>query len=92
MTKSTKLNRENEKLREEDSNRGKQMLNSENARMTAERDAKKANRENTQLELDKKRLGDSKAAALIEKQASMNAVNALTREIEWLRKQTEVEQ
>ena len=54
--------------------------------MTAERDAKKANRENTQLELDKKRLGDSKAAALLEKQASMNAVNALTREIEWLRK------
>ena len=62
------------------------MLNSENARMTAERDAKKANRENTQLELDKKRLTDSKAAALGEKQASMNAVNALTREIEWLRK------
>ena len=92
MTKSQKLSRENEKLREEDSNRGKQMLNSENARMTAERDAKKANRENTQLELDKKRLGDSKAAALLEKQASMNAVNALTREIEWLRKQTEVEQ
>ena len=92
MTKSQKLSRDNEKLREEDSNRGKQMLNSENARMTAERDAKKANRENTQLELDKKRLGDSKAAALLEKQASMNAVNALTREIEWLRKQTEVEQ
>jgi hypothetical protein len=43
------------------------MLNSENARMTAERDSKKANRENTQLELDKKRLGDSKAAALLEK-------------------------
>ena len=92
MTKSQKLSRENEKLREEDSNRGKQMLNSENARMTAERDAKKANRENTQLELDKKRLTDSKAAALAEKTASMNAVNALTREIEWLRKQTEVEQ
>ena len=92
MTKSQKLDRENVKLREEDANRSKQMLNSENARMTAERDAKKANRENTQLELDKKRLADSKAAALGEKQASMNAVNALTREIEWLRKQTEVEQ
>ena len=92
LGRHNKLDRENEKLKKEDQNRGKMMLESENARMTAERDSKKANRENTQLELDKKRLTESKAAAMQEKQASMNAVNALTREIEWLRKQTEVEQ
>lgn len=92
LGRHNKLDRENEKLKKEDQNRGKMMLESENARMTAERDSKKANRENTQLELDKKRLTESKASAMQEKQASMNAVNALTREIEWLRKQTEVEQ
>ena len=92
LGRHNKLDRENEKLKKEDQNRGKMMLDSENARMTAERDSKKANRENTQLELDKKRLTESKASAMQEKQASMNAVNALTREIEWLRKQTEVEQ
>lgn len=62
--RNNKLERENEKLRKEDQNRGKMMLESENARMTAERDSKKANRENTQLELDKKRLTESKAAAM----------------------------
>ena len=92
LGRHNKLDRENEKLKKEDQNRGKMMLDSENARMTAERDSKKANRENTQHELDKKRLTESKASAMQEKQASMNAVNALTREIEWLRKQTEVEQ
>ena len=58
----------------------------------AEREAKRTDRANKQLELEKKRLGEGKAAAVAEKAAAMNAVQALTREIEWLRKQTEIEQ
>ena len=58
----------------------------------AEREAKRTDRGNKQLELEKKRLAEGKAAAVAEKAAAMNAVQALTREIEWLRKQTEIEQ
>ena len=58
----------------------------------AEREAKRTDRENKQLELEKKRLGEGKMSAVTEKAAAMNAVQALTREIEWLRKQTEIEQ
>jgi chromosome segregation ATPase len=58
----------------------------------AEREAKRTDRGNKQLELEKKRLAEGKAAAVTEKAAAMNAVQALTREIEWLRKQTEIEQ
>ena len=58
----------------------------------AEREAKRTDRENKQLELEKKRMAEGKGAAVAEKAAAMNAVQALTREIEWLRKQTEVEQ
>jgi len=53
---------------------------------------KKLERDNKQLELDKKRLTEAKLQAINEKQVAKNAVSALTREIEWLRKQTEVEQ
>ena len=57
-----------------------------------EKECKRYDRENKALELEKKRLTEAKLNAVNEKTVAKNAVSALTREIEWLRKQTEQEQ
>ena len=57
-----------------------------------EKENKRYDRENKALELEKKRLTEAKLNAVNEKTVAKNAVSALTREIEWLRKQTEQEQ
>ena len=57
-----------------------------------EREAKRIERDNKALELEKKRLQEAKLNAISEKTAAMEGVSALTREIEWLRKQTDIEQ
>jgi len=57
-----------------------------------EKENKRLDRDNKALELEKKRLTEAKLNAVNEKTVAKNAVSALTREIEWLRKQTEQEQ
>lgn len=57
-----------------------------------EKENKRFDRDNKALELEKKRLTEAKLNAVNEKTVAKNAVSALTREIEWLRKQTEQEQ
>lgn len=57
-----------------------------------EKDKKKLDRENKALELDKKRLSQLKQQAVVEKKVAIDTMTALTREIEWLRKQTEAEE
>lgn len=54
-----------------------------------EKECKRFDRDNKALELEKKRLTEAKLNAVNEKTVAKNAVSALTREIEWLRKQTE---
>lgn len=56
-----------------------------------EKDSKKLDRTNKALDLDKRRLAEDKLNAINEKTIAKNAVSALTREIEWLNKQTENE-
>jgi len=86
------LAKERESLKATDANRQGEMNALTIGMRNAEREAKRTDRENKQLELEKKRMAEGKGAAVAEKAAAMNAVQALTREIEWLRKQTEVEQ
>lgn len=56
-----------------------------------EKENKKLDRYNKGIELDKRRLAEDKLNAINEKSVAKNAVSALTREIEWLNKQTENE-
>lgn len=64
-------------------------MNSHNK--TFEKENKKLDRYNKALELDKRRMAEDKLNAINEKTVAKNAVSALTREIEWLNKQTETE-
>jgi chromosome segregation ATPase len=64
-------------------------LNSHNSKL--DKDNNKLDRYCKGLELDKRRMAEDKLNAINEKTVAKNAVSALTREIEWLNKQTETE-
>jgi len=64
-------------------------LNAHNSKL--DKDNNKLDRYCKGLELDKRRMAEDKLNAINEKTVAKNAVSALTREIEWLNKQTETE-
>lgn len=86
------LNKERDALKISDKQKQQDIESFINKIRQLDKDNKKLDRENKALELDKKRLSEQKLNAVNEKQVAKNAVSALTREIEWLRKQTESEE
>lgn len=59
---------------------------------TMDKDQNKITKENRDLEKQKTRFAEQRLTALNEKTVAKNAVSALTREIEYLKKETEHEQ